>query len=261
MKNFEIVQAEQDFKNLRNEYLRFPRINSTNKYLMDSDLKHGSVVWSDFQTRGRGRKDRKWLSSHKQNLLFSILLKDNLDRLSNHIYTFLAAIAVHQTLQDYTTDIDPALKWPNDVLINSKKLCGILVETKTSSQRMTKVVLGIGLNVNQEQEYFNRHDLLYGTSLYIETGRKHDRKEIFENCLNNFDLSLELALEQGESLVMDLWRKYCPHISEEITINTGNGSRTGIFQDIANDGALILKSGDEVQKFYAGDVSFQKRSL
>jgi BirA family biotin operon repressor/biotin-[acetyl-CoA-carboxylase] ligase len=228
---------------------------------MKKDLPAGTIAVADFQDKGRGRKQRKWEAPAGESLLFSILLKKNIDQLAPHIYTFMSGVAVCECLENYSPDLEPKLKWPNDVLIGTRKVCGILVETKTRDSRFQKVVIGIGLNVNQDSADFQKEELRFGGSLKMATGTKYNRGRVLACLLKYFDRNLDLTFKQGEQVVMDKWRTYCPYIGKEITISTEKEAISGIFQDIASDGALILKFENKREKFYAGDVSFDKRSI
>ena len=261
MNNPDIVEFDTEFKNLQNSYFHFETIPSTNSYLLDADAEHGTVALADYQTSGRGRKHRKWLTPKSKSLLFSILLQENLEELPHYIYTFLSSVAVYEAIDKCSKSANPALKWPNDVLLNSKKVCGILTESKANSNRLKKVVVGIGLNINQGQEYFADNDLKFGTSLRIETGKNYDLKRILESVLSHFDQNLSLAFAKGGEHILNKWRKYCPYINRTITLTTDHARVSGVFKDIADDGGLVLKIGEEEKKFYAGDVSFDKRSL
>jgi len=250
-----------NFKYLQNHYLYFDEIESTNAYLLQTDFENGIIVQAGFQSKGRGRKKREWQSLAGQSLLFSIGLNEKLDQLPGFIYTFLSSLAVAETIDSIFPSLNPILKWPNDVLINHKKVCGILVETKANSQELNKVVIGIGLNVNQNEDYFSKPDLQFGTSLKIETGGRQDREIILTNILRALDENLNLALKFGSEPILNRWRQMCPYLSREITLIEGEKSMTGKFVDIASDGALLLQVDGQTEKIYAGDVSFDKRSL
>lgn len=249
------------FKYLQDHILHFDEIESTNAHLLQTDFENGTIVWADFQSKGRGRKKRKWQSPAGHSLLISIGLNQNLDQLPGFIYTFLSAVAVAEALDSIFSSLKPVLKWPNDILINHKKVCGILVETKANSRELNKVVIGIGLNVNQDENYFRKTELQYGTSLKVQAGKQQDRKNILTKILKALDDNLDLAFKSGSDLILNKWRKMCPYLNREITLIEGEKSVTGKFVDIASDGAMLLKIDGRTEKFYAGDVSFDKRSL
>ncbi|MCF7885126.1 MAG: biotin--[acetyl-CoA-carboxylase] ligase [Candidatus Marinimicrobia bacterium] len=261
MKNNKLIEMDKNFIHLQNSFPHFATIDSTNSYLLQNSFEHGKIIMADYQTKGRGRKQRKWETPSQQSLLFSILLKDNLDKLSHFIYTYISAVSIAEGLANYSSELYPALKWPNDVLINHKKVCGILIETKTRSNKLSKVVIGIGLNVNQKSEFFENDQLQFGTSLKIATGKPHNRMTLFKNILESIDKNYDLSLKNGEDIILDKWRNYCPHLGHEITINTNKGLKTGIFRNITRQGAMLLTINDEIEKFYAGEVSFDKRSI
>ena len=129
-------------------YLHFDEIDSTNHYLMNSYqlLDNFTFVSTDYQSKGKGRNDRVWESIKGLNLMFSILIKDS--KLINEFnaLSLMSAVEVAQVLESYGID-NVSIKWPNDVLVNDKKICGILLE----GQLPEYVVIGIGLNVNQKE--------------------------------------------------------------------------------------------------------------
>jgi len=240
----------------------FDIIDSTNKYLMNNNVKNGTTVLTDYQTAGRGRMSRKWEARKSESLLFSIALNKKLEMYKPHSFTFLASLGVYEGIKNIFPDLPISLKWPNDVLINKKKVCGILVESKASGGMFTKVVIGIGLNVNQGKDFFNTNALKTGTSLKIELESKYevDRERILESVLSAMDNNLIFGMEQPDQ-IQTRWKKYCPYISSEISIFDGEKNIKGIFKDVSNDGGLILRKDGIDQIFYAGDVSINKEFI
>ena len=163
-------------------YIHFDEIDSTNNYLKNSFqlLNNFTFVCADYQSAGKGRNDRVWLSNKGQNLMFSFLIKDNISPL----FSMMTACEVAKLLEQYDID-NVSIKWPNDVLINDKKVCGILLE----GQLPNYVVIGVGLNINQKDL---PNDLRRpATSLSIESNSDINIEELknklFSSITNNFN--------------------------------------------------------------------------
>ncbi|SMO72408.1 biotin--[acetyl-CoA-carboxylase] ligase [Gracilimonas mengyeensis] len=181
----------------------FEEIPSTNSYCktikMEEGL-HGAAFLTDYQTGGRGQHKRKWETSKKQNLTFSLVFcpqrKDGFILL-----TLACALAVLEAINDLE-GLQAKLKWPNDVLVDSKKLCGILTETQFTGNQLEKIIIGIGLNVNQSKFPASLDD--YATSIALEKGSPLDR----ETLLANIFLKLEKRFHQ--------WENYNPRLPRSI---------------------------------------------
>lgn len=157
-------------------------VDSTNNYalnLAQQGAQEITVVSANHQTKGRGTKDRVWQSPKDKGLYVSFILRPE-NKLADFYYLpFISALAVAQVIKNKVT---PKLKWPNDVLVNSKKIAGVLVETRSSGQKIEYAVVGIGLNVNSQ-----RDDIIKdGTSLLLETGKVYSKKEILEGLISQF---------------------------------------------------------------------------
>ena len=248
-----------DLRILRKDVLHFREIDSTNRYLLEKKkCQHGTVVLADYQTAGRGRFDRVWLSPKEDALLFSILLKEFPRKKTVVIYPFLAALGVVRGLQgSISGNVNISVKWPNDILLNHKKVCGILVQSKIVVGQYERIVIGIGLNANQTGEFF-KGDLIRATSVFNETGEKHDRIRLFEQILLSIDRMLILLQKNGERPIIEMWEDVCDSLGKEIAIDDGGQVYRGVFEGLENDGAmrLVTKNGHKV--FYAGDVTVLK---
>lgn len=170
----------------------FSQIESTNGYILEHhrSLREGSVVIADYQTRGRGRLGRKWKSSMGKGLLFSVLLKP--DKSPDHLafFTQVAGVTLLNTLTPLTK-LSYTIKWPNDIYINNKKIAGILCESIIENGETQALVLGIGLNINQEKNDFIDDLQNKATSLFIETNKKWNPATILSNLLTNLELGYQ----------------------------------------------------------------------
>lgn len=255
MFNLELFGLKLNTNYIGRNFIYFEEIDSTNTYLLDKSNNvdiSGTVVLSEFQTKGRGRMDRTWSSNSGQNLTFSILFLDNpkLFQMLNFL-NFSAALAVAVSLENLY-QIKPELKWPNDILISRKKTCGILVETVTSNSNIERVVLGIGLNVNQN--HFKGEFNYPPTSIRIELGKEVERERLLAEILNNLEI-LTNKLKSNKNQIINEWKSRCKMIGEKISVKQNNEVKFGIFDDIDENGFLLLKTKANIEKITAGDLS------
>lgn len=230
-------------------------LSSTNTFLMDKNNGYdhnGTVVFAEKQTSGRGRKDRVWYSAPDSNLTFSILLtKDKFLTTNSSLINFAASLAVAFSIENLY-QLKTELKWPNDVLLNGKKTSGILIEAASRGSKIERFVVGIGINVNQPsfQGTFNYPP----TSIRIELGRNVERERLLAEILNNFELLLE-QIKKDKAEVINDWKAKCKMIGERISVSENDSEKFGIFYDIDDDGFLLLKTKDGIEKIHYGDVS------
>jgi len=241
---------------LNYDIYRFDKLDSTNSHLLklgNEGFPEGTVVVADEQTMGRGRFGRKWEAEPLSNLLFSILLRPNyLNPDEIFVLTFAASVAVAEAIED-SVHIKTELKWPNDILVDSKKVCGILLESSFSASGLSHVVLGIGVNVNQEK--FSAEIAGKATSLFISTGKKYERDEILFLVLKRFSLTLETLRSRNFYSVMKRWRDRSKIFGKKIKLALSGKTIEGVCDDIGDDGAIIILTADGLQKFTAGEVT------
>ena len=230
-------------------------IDSTNSFLLNKSNKFntdGTVLLAERQTKGKGRKDRVWYSAKGQNLTFSILLSDKKYFGKNfNLINFVASLSVALSIENLF-QLKTELKWPNDVLINGKKVAGILLESVSQGNKIERLVVGIGLNVNQT--LFQGIFSIQPTSLKQEIGENIDRERILAEVLNNFEEILGKMDAAPDALLED-WKSKCRLIGEKISITEGENVKYGIFDDVDSDGFLLLKTKGKIEKIHFGDVS------
>jgi BirA family biotin operon repressor/biotin-[acetyl-CoA-carboxylase] ligase len=229
----------------------YARLPSTNTFLkerlaVEGNLPSGKVIAAREQTQGRGRREREWLSSTGENLTFSILLRGSYDRRKLPSASMAAAMAVAEQLE--AEGLKPVLKWPNDVLVNDKKICGILSEGIADG-----VIVGIGLNVNmQNAEHIDQP----ATSVLIETGKRRDIDELLRKLLKHLSVRLDEWAEGGFSAIRKSWEAKVRNIGEAVTVRDGDAVQTGVLAGFGPDGELLLRSADgKVLSIWAGDLS------
>lgn len=232
-------------------------LDSTNdeaKRLAEEGCADFTVVTAFEQRLGRGRRGRLWLSV-PGNLYLSLVLRPALTGMDAARLSFVAAIAVAQTLQAYVkrgTQI--GLKWPNDVLVNGMKISGILLETQSAvNQNVDWVVVGIGVNLvgaPQNIDYL-------ATALAEYSVVPIDREGVIETLLRNFDEAYSVFLRDGFLPIRDIWSKLAIGIDQRVTVRHKERPLQGIFRGLDQYGALLLDCGDDgLTRITAGEIFF-----
>ncbi|MFH1003141.1 MAG: biotin--[acetyl-CoA-carboxylase] ligase [Chloroflexota bacterium] len=212
----------------------------------------GTVILADEQTEGRGRLGRRWLSP-RGNVAFSVVLRPGRAELPSLI--MLAALAVVRSLRA-VTGLDGQVKWPNDVLINGRKVCGILTESALKEATVDYAIIGIGLNVNLPAA-----DLAgitpAATSLAVELGRAVPRRDLICRLLLEME-QLYLSLRGGGSLYQE-WRDNLVTLGKPVRVTVGRVVYEGVAEDVARDGRLRLRQPDgRMVDITAGDVTLRE---
>jgi BirA family biotin operon repressor/biotin-[acetyl-CoA-carboxylase] ligase len=254
---FKDFDIKLDTELIGRNFIYCEEIDSTNGFLMDAknntDI-DGTVVFAERQFHGKGRMDKKWYSTKEQNLTFSVLLKKKINEKNINIINLGAAVAIAISLENLF-QLKVNLKWPNDVLVNGNKIAGILVESSIQGNKVDKLVVGIGLNVNQT--LFQGNFSTPPTSIKIETGTEVNRELLFGEILNNFEEVLNRIYISPET-VLDDWRARCRMIGEKIIIEEESNSKTGVFDDIDEQGFLVLRTDNNTfEKIHLGSVSLR----
>lgn len=253
MFNIENFDIKLETETIGRNFIYSESVDSTNLFLLESkqNLANGTVIFTEYQESGRGRFKRPWESNKGENLTFSILLKKKyLSFNPNHI-NLVSSLAVSSAIENlYQLKTD--LKWPNDILIKNKKISGILLESSSKGSELEKIVVGIGVNVNQTK--FAGEFNIKPTSIKFENRKEANREKFLSEILNGFEELLN-SLNDSPKKVLDEWRERCRMIGEPITIDTGNEKKYGVFYDIDANGFMILKTGDKIEKIINGDIS------
>lgn len=212
---------------------------------MEPELPSGTVAAVREQTQGRGRREREWLSEANENLTFSLFLRTVSECWKTSSVSMAAAVAVAELLQD--EGVNANLKWPNDVLVGGKKICGILSEGVSGG-----VIIGIGLNVNMDSA---DHIDQPATSLLIEIGERRSMDELLEKLLPILSDRLGDWEEGGFSKVRKKWESNVPTLGKTVTVRDGDAVRTGVLHGFGDDGELLLDENGVISAVWAGDLS------
>jgi BirA family biotin operon repressor/biotin-[acetyl-CoA-carboxylase] ligase len=231
--------------------LYFKELNSTNIYSLENDLPDFTVVLADKQTNGKGRSSRIWESSSDQNLYFSIVLpKMDINRLLP--LNIVAGYALCDSVRKYCLNTD--LKWPNDLVIEGKKLAGLLLDVKFSGNNLKKVVLGIGINVNIIS--FPETIKNIATSIKLNIGNFVQREELLADFLIEFEKKLDTLLN-GNIDIKALWKDYSANLNKKINIHVGDIKQNFIERGINENGGLIVEDvSGKLSEIYTGDIGY-----
>src|SRR3989337_3675467 len=196
-------------------------VNSTNDAAMEKGAqgeKEGLVVIADSQLHGKGRLGRTWISPKGVNLYVSILLRPEFPPLQASVLTMMASVAVATAISK-TTGLDARIKWPNDILIDQKKVSGILTEMNAEEERIHHVVIGVGINVNMKKEDFPEGLRMPATSLMESLGKRVDRKELLYSLLESLDSNYEALTTNGVVPMVQEWRRLCSTLHKRVRVN------------------------------------------
>lgn len=232
----------------------FASVTSTNDIARQQALgksPEGTAVIAERQTSGRGRLKREWVSP-EGNIAVTVVLYP--DRKNLYFLTMLAALAVQRGIEK-TTGVKCQLKWPNDVLVNGKKVCGILLESKASVESVDYALVGIGINVNMKIADHPEIAAI-ATSLALETGSEVSRTELLRNLFIEME-KLYLRLRAGESILAE-WRDQLVTLGKKVFVRSGDEAFEGTAESVADDGSLLLRCADgKLLKFNAGDITLK----
>lgn len=231
------------------------RVSSTQdvaRAAAEAGAPEGFIALAEEQTRGRGRLGRSWISPPGVNLYLSILLRPEPSHL--RAIAMAAPLAVCYAVEA-TTPLRAAIKWPNDVLVNGRKLAGLLIETEFSGEAVAFSIVGIGVNVNMETSRIAEIRET-ATSLREELGHPVSREAVLIALLDHFD-RLYTALREGRSSY-EAWKARLITLGQEVRVRIGDRVEEGLAEDVQDDGALVLRRADGSRlTIEAGEVTLR----
>ena len=231
------------------------------KKLAKMGAEEGTVTVAETQTGGRGRFGREW-ASPRGGLWFSIILRPKLKAREAVKLVFVASLAVAKVLRE-KCKLETETKWPNDVLVNGKKICGILAEMNTKTGNVDYVVLGVGVNAN-----FRVEDALpasvrtTATSIQNELDRKIRLDSLFKWLLEEIEATYDGCVKAGFASVLEEWKAYARFLGHGVVVTDGEERLNGLALDVDLEGALILRLENETKKrILVGDVTLTDHSM
>jgi len=263
--NIEHIPIDEIKKGLNTEYIgreiySYHEVESTNnvaKFLARFGPFEGTIVISEIQTKGKGRGGKKW-ESPKGGIWLSIILKPEIDHLKAPLLTLATGIAIAKTIR--RMNIDAKIKWPNDILINNKKVCGILTEASSKQNTFDYIIVGVGidsnLNINNLEETLRK----ITTSLSNETQEEIKEPKIIANFLNEFEKIYNSFKEENFDEILNEWRRMSDTIGSYVKIKQAHIKVIeGLAVGINNQGELILKlDNGELKTILSGECSLKK---
>ncbi|MFL2982811.1 MAG: biotin--[acetyl-CoA-carboxylase] ligase [Candidatus Neomarinimicrobiota bacterium] len=237
--------------NLRTQYLGknieyYQRLESTNteawELLNNNQAKHGMMVITDNQLKGKGRNGNTWFMGPSKGLALSLILTKPIEFKDAILLPLAAGVAAARTLDNRGSQAQ--LKWPNDIIINEKKCGGILCESKISKGIVTSMVIGIGMNINEREKDFPENLIQSSTSLYLETGYSHQR-ELISAIFTTF---FETIIDDLPSVTKQ-WENYCNHLEKNVSFTQEGIKYNGPFKGIHNNGQALIEINKDIKKF------------
>jgi len=261
LKDFDIHSFKEILKTkyIGKEFIYFNSVDSTNdEALRITEEKglNGTIILAETQTSGRGRGSKKWLSPYG-GLWFSIILKPKISPLKISIITLLSSLAVAETIKE-SLNLDVKMKWPNDVLIDNLKVAGILCESEIFKNKIKKLVIGIGVNLNLDKEDIEGLDI-EATSCKIRLRNEVNREEFLAYFLQKFESYYSKMIFPSElESIVDKIRKIIIPIGSNVEIKTESEKLSGYAFDLANDGSLLVRIDNQIKAFTSSNIEYIK---
>lgn len=240
-----------------NKVYYFDEVDSTNneaKRKAELGAKDGSLVVAESQTSGKGRRGKQWTSSKGSGIWMTLIRRPDIMPYSASMITLITAMATAKAINN-VCNIACSIKWPNDIIVNAKKVTGILTEMSAEPDQVNYVVIGVGINVNTQQFPDDIKDK--ATSLIIETGCKVSRSHIIAEFLKQFDQYYNSFLRTGDlSEILDEYNSMLINCQKEVRVIGVKDEFTGVALGINEKGELIVrKEADTLVNVMAGEVS------
>lgn len=240
----------------------FQETTSTNdvvEKLARDGVKEGVVVFAESQSKGRGRLGRKWVSPAGKGLWFSVLLRPPLRPAEATQLTVAAATALARAVQAQT-GLAPDIKWPNDLLVNGRKIAGILTEMSAEVDRVNYLIIGMGVDVNQNASDFPPDVRKIASSLKLASGQPVQRAELAAAILQELDRDYGRICAGGFPAVADEWEARCTTLGQHVTVLLGERRVQGRAESLDDAGALLVRTQHgRIERIIGGDVTVEKQ--
>lgn len=251
-----LIKPELGDNKIGHRIVHYFKTDSTNGEALSAAAKgaeHGTVIVAEEQTAGRGRLGRVWYSEKSAGIYASVILRPPLAPSAAPILTLMAGVAVCEAVH-LSTALAPDIRWPNDVLVNGKKVCGILTEMSAELDRLHAVVLGIGINVNHVAMPDDLRST--ATSLRMEAGKPISRAQVFVALLRSLERHYELLLREGSRAIVDRWAATSTFAEgRQVRVLTGTGEYQALTAGLDPRGALRVRRGDgREETLVAGEI-------
>ena len=248
-------------ENNNRKIIFFDSIDSTNNYLkkIANEEKEQTVVVADCQTMRKGRLGRNWESDSGKDIYFSVLLKPKIFPQEVQSITLAISVAVARTLSNYSSN-EVKIKWPNDIIINNRKACGILTEMNAELDGVNYIVVGIGINVNRRHEEFNE-ELRDKASSLLENSKSNkelNRAKIVAELIKNIEDVYNTFNKNEIDLLISEYKSKCITLNREIEIINNSVKQKGFALDLTKEGKLVVRLENEAKlEVFSGEVSIR----
>ena len=215
---------------------------------------HGTLFVADMQMAGKGRRGRVWKSPSGSSIYMTILLYPDIPPVKAPQLTLIMAIAVAEGIRE-VTGLETKIKWPNDIVVNGKKICGILTEMGTNGVKINYVLIGVGINVNLKEFPEEMQDK--ATSLILEGSHEYDRNQVIALVMKYFEINYEKFIRTCDfTYLLDDYHRILANLNQPVRVIDGDRSFEGICRGIDEKGELLVeRQNKEVVKVSAGEVS------
>jgi BirA family biotin operon repressor/biotin-[acetyl-CoA-carboxylase] ligase len=235
----------------------YDAVASTNLIAIDlaqQGAPQGTVVLADQQLSGRGRSDRSWYSPAGVGIYCSIVLRPEMAPAKGQLITLMASVALVKAIA-LRTGLAPRVKWPNDILINHRKVAGILLESRVSGEQISYAVIGFGINVNNHSRDLPEDIRGQASSLLMELKKPMDRSTLVMDIFSELERIYDRFQREKSAVILEEWRRYSSTLGQRVRIWQKDNVTEGIAVDLSENGGLVLRlAGGKQTVVHAGDV-------
>jgi BirA family biotin operon repressor/biotin-[acetyl-CoA-carboxylase] ligase len=241
------------FGKIIHHYLTAGSTNDLALQLAEQGAEEGTLILAEEQTQGRGRLGRSWFSEKHAGIYASLVLRPRLKPHHAAILTLAAAVAASEAIE-CVSGLNADIKWPNDLLVNERKCCGILSEMQAQSDSIRHVILGIGINVNHSVFPENLRE--QASSLFLEGKRRYSRLELLCTVLKSFEALYDAVQTGNEAAIVERWIQRSSFASgKAVTIDLGGKPISGVTAGLGETGTLKVKLPDgQIEEIMSGDI-------
>lgn len=242
----------------KKDIVHFKEISSTNliaKELAAQGAPEGTLIIAEKQTNGRGRRGRNWFSPSGDGIYVSLILRPAVSPGEAPGITLMSAVAVAEALLSLV-DMEVRIKWPNDILVNGRKIAGILTEISTEMDAIDYIVVGLGLNVNMPFESFPEEIREKATSILMVTGKRFSRIRLIQAYLRWYEKYYGMYKSGDFDSIMKRWKEFADIIGRKVMVDVIGNKYIGEITAVDNDGVLILKDDEQrSHRIFSGDLT------
>lgn len=246
-------------KSIGQQAYYFDSVDSTQNQALEMADEHeneGAVIIAEKQTGGKGRSGRKW-ASPKGGIWLSLILHPKFDISITTLFPIASALALSKSIER-VFEISPELKWPNDLTIKGKKIAGMLVDVSLESNRIEKLVLGVGINFDVDakeiEKMLKNTPNFYGVASLGNYNKEVKATHLVQVFFSELEKIYELLNKKNTKKIISEWTKRSSTIGKEVEIDTTNGKIKGKATKIEEDGSLVISNNNKITKIIAGDV-------